>query len=109
MHVLLLHVEGLPAPLQLHYEDAQSGQRVLETIRAAQANTTIDIEDHWGHGVSVPRSRLLVPQLIDVARDIELKFQMQMEEAMANQRFHQLIQSTDQATTPQLGQQVRPK
>lgn len=67
MFVITLWVLDCPQPVVLRYLDGARAGEVLAGVRSALAGTTVDVADEFGVQASVPRGRLLVPVLTDVA------------------------------------------
>jgi hypothetical protein len=108
MHILMLHVEGLPNPLGLRYQNADKALATLEGLRNAQAGTTVDLVDDYGQHVSVPRARLIVPQVFDLARDLDAKSDIAVIEARAQQRLQTTVRNDPVLGLALAGQQIMP-
>lgn len=106
MHILMLHLEGLPSPFGLRFNSQPRAVMFLEEIRNASAGSTIDIEDDFGQQISIPRSKLLVPQLFDVERDLQAKQELQLLEQRAMQELQRKLNADPRLglLMPQQGQ-----
>lgn len=114
MFILNLHVQDCPL-VTLHYDTRAAALEKLAALRTAEAGTTIDLTDDHDHHISIPRSRLLVPELIDTTAinkvQVELAVEANLAQARGQAEFQKRVDTIQKLATPGLmnGQFARPQ
>ncbi len=105
MFILMLHVDGIATPFGLRFREAP--MEMLKEIRERVLGAhTLDLSDDYGQHISVPSVRLLVPQVIDVAKDMAAQGEMALLQQRAQARMQSAV-TNDPVMALQTGKLVR--